>query len=742
MRGKAGFHKTRPNPTKSALSFPGWLWFPQVSLPRTSLAMPRIEVLEPRIAPAAIVTVSFTGGALNLTGDTGDHQFKITALDEGAFQLQAVNNSVLFHVDGVATDTDTLLLTGPIKSLTATGGTGVDAIDLIGLTIAGNVKIDGGVGANTTTFDTVAIKGGLQVLGGAGADHLLAPQGSLSVKKDVVLSLGDGANGFESYASTFQVGGQITCTGGSGADAFGIYNGVFSVGGNLTLNLGAGSASLTTVAVGALLGSFKVGKKLTFDTAQSLAGELSTFAVAATQVQIGGDTQITDGLGDLSVSLTDSVTGGFLNLRGALSVVSGGGGLAFTFGAAQAAAKSISIDASAATIGSVSLGAGALSVPKGVTYTGGNVANAFSLLGRDVISGSSLQLNLGAGGTNTLSLSSSAAGFFQKTTVIGGSGDDSISIDLFKAKTASIDIQPGTGADQVSIALAQSTVSGKVSVTPAADSAAGKLTLKATNSTIGSLDYLSARNGNEVKVTSLSNGLTVKKAIHIVGGAGDDVIDFGTVLNFKIVQGFKLELGDGTNEVTGNFSNLTAKSFTLTGGVGQDTVDLGGSGSLGTVSLTLGAGKNAATFEGSTFPLTLSALAYISASGATDPDSLTLDHVGVTGKLDAKFGAGISTLLIDDSIIGGTLKADTGAGADVAKLDTGATNAGTVLAKAVSLILGDDADMLILGGNGTSSLLTTKSTFFADGGVGTNTLTNDAGNVFAKAPTFVSLPTM
>lgn len=704
--------------------------------------MSQIEVLEPRVAPAAIVTVSFTAGALNLTGDNGDHQFKITALDEGAFRLESVNSSVLFHVDGVATDTDSLLFTGPIKSLTATGGSGLDSLDLIGLSIAGNVKIDGGAGTNTTTFDTIAIKGGLQVLGGAGNDSILAPQGSLSVKKDVVLSLGDGANGFESYAPSLQVGGQIVYTGGSGADAFGVYNGAFSVGGNLALNMGAGAAAFKTTAIGFQVSSFQVGKKFIFDASQSLIGEMGSVEITAFQTQIGGDTQITDGEGSLSVTIKDfDNTGGSINLRGALSVVPGDGPVAVTFGASQATAKSITIDASAASTSNVSLGEGSLTVPKGITYTASGAASTLSMQGTGVISGSFLQLNLGAL-SNVVSLSARGGGFFQKTTVIGGDGNDSVSIDLFKAKAASIDIQPGTGLDQVTIALSQSTVSGKVSVTPAADTVAGKLTVKATDSTIGSLDYLSARNGNQVEFTGIGNGLTVKKGIHVVGGAGDDEVDFGTALNFKVTKGFKLELGDGANEVNGNFANLSTSGFTIIGGVGEDVVNLSGSGNAGAVSLALGAGKNTAAFTGSTFPLALSSLSFTSISGAADDDGLTLDRVALTGKLDAKFGAGISTLLIDDSTIGGTLKADTGAGADVVKLDTGATNAGTVLAKAVSLILGDDADMLILGGNGTSSLLTTKATFFADGGGGSNTLTNDAGNVFAKTPTFVSLPTM
>lgn len=51
--------------------------------------------------------------------------------------------------------------------------------------------------------------------------------------------------------------------------------------------------------------------------------------------------------------------------------------------------------------------------------------------------------------------------------------------------------------------------------------------------------------------------------------------------------------------------------------------------------------------------------------------------------------------------------------------------------------LGEGNDMLVIGGNGTTQLLTTRSTFRADGGAGADTLTNSTNNIFAKEPEFI-----
>src|SRR6185436_17978760 len=113
---------------------------------------------------------SLTAGALTLTGDTGDHDFSMSALDAKTFQLKAAAGT-LFHMDGTA-DTDTLQFTSSIKSVTATLGDGNDHLSILGLNIAGDVTIGGGLGTNSVDFNAVTIKGGLKITGGSGADSI------------------------------------------------------------------------------------------------------------------------------------------------------------------------------------------------------------------------------------------------------------------------------------------------------------------------------------------------------------------------------------------------------------------------------------------------------------------------------------------------------------------------------------------------------------------------------------------
>ena len=88
----------------------------------------------------------------------------------------------------------------------------------------------------------------------------------------------------------------------------------------------------------------------------------------------------------------------------------------------------------------------------------------------------------------------------------------------------------------------------------------------------------------------------------------------------------------------------------------------------------------------------------------------------------------------------GTASIDTGGGADSVSLDTIALGGkiGTVLSKAATILLGQGDDTLTLGGDGIFAFLITKAAFTADGGAGTNTLINPAGNKFAKNPVFTA----
>jgi len=701
-----------------------------------------IELLESRIAPAALVTVAFTKGALSLTGDTGDHDFSITALDATTFQLHAATGT-LFHMTG-ATDTDTLTFSAPLKSITANLSDGSDHVSLVGLTVAGDVSIAGGNGTNEVDVNTVVIKGGFKVTGGSGADTISVAAGAFSVAKDAVFQLGDGANSLTTASVLFHVGGQLSYTGGTGSDNFALTGGNFSVAGNLTLTLGSGSGGINI----ATTSGFTVGKNITLDSSASLAGDAIAYVLSSYQTRIGSALQVTDGAGNLSFEEASIPGLGAGGIGGKISIVTGPGTASLMLETLQLVAKSITIDASASSSSNVEIGGLASGAVTNLKYTGGAGSDSLGVEALGISASSSVIADMGDGTNNVEILS--FGGAFKTAKIAGGSGTNNVEVGFINSKISTIDIENGSGTAQTAIFLVNSSVSGSISVTNDPATTSTTFALGFSNAVVGSVNYYGGGGTNAVSFGSSGgvlgggitgfSGLTVKQTIHVVTGSGDDTVDFTGAANVKVAQGINLELGDGTNGVTGTVANFVTKTFIVTGGAGGDTVALTGSGNLGAVNLSLGPGANSAGISGGVTSLGIASLSFTSTSAAGDADSLILSRVTATGNFSAKFGADASTLQIDDTVIGGTFFADTGAGSDLVKIDTGATNTGTILAKAVTISLGDGDDTLVLGGNGTSSLLTTKSTFHSDGGTGSNTLTNDAGNVFAKPPVFVSFP--
>lgn len=696
---------------------------------------PRIETLESRIAPASLVTVTFEKGVLTLTGGSEADGFTITALDATVTELKATPGT-LFHLEGVA-DSDTLRLTTPVKSLTATLGGDNDSLTLVGLNIAGDVTVIGGAGNNAVNVDTVAIKGALKITGEAGADTLTVSGNGLTVKKDVTLELGDGDNGV-SNATIFQTGKNFTYTGGSGEDGLETTLGSFSVAGNLSVTLGAGDATVGLLATG-LLSTFSVGKKFTFDSSGSLPGDEVNLSLLGYVAKVGGDLVLTDGAGDLTVQ---SSSLGAAGVRGAISIETGAGSSAVNLLLFQISAKSITVDASASSESSFMLGGFAAKFSGGISYTGSAGEDQLTIQGiggAGGFAGGAFFADLGDGDNSLIAVS--FGGFFKSVKVLGGANDDNFTVGALVAKTASIDIQTGGGTDTTQLLFLNSTISGKVSVTNDPGAVQGTVTSAFINTVIGSLDVNLSGDGNSVLFgigggplgVGGVDGLTVKKAIHVVTGGGEDTVNFSGARNVKVGGGIKLELGDGTNQVLGTVANFATKSLNITTGSGTDSVSFGGTGNLGAIALTLGAGENAATFAGGTIPLAIGSLNLTSTSAAGSADNLELARVIVTGKLDAKLGADESEVSIEDSIFKGTFLLDTGAGEDFVEIDVNGLYTGTVLAKAATLLLGADSDTLILGGNGSNSLLTAKAAFTADGGTGVNLLTN-TGNVFAKEP--------
>src|SRR5260221_73358 len=110
--------------------------------------IPSIELLETRIAPAGVITVTVSGGVLTLSGDVNANSVTVNALDAGTVDLvPAAGTHLLFHGADSA-GTVNVPVAQPV--LVAKLGGGADALTLNG-TFAG-LSIDLGAAANALTF--------------------------------------------------------------------------------------------------------------------------------------------------------------------------------------------------------------------------------------------------------------------------------------------------------------------------------------------------------------------------------------------------------------------------------------------------------------------------------------------------------------------------------------------------------------------------------------------------------------
>jgi hypothetical protein len=542
------------------------------------------------------------------------------------------------------------------------------------------------------------------------------------VRKDLSLQLGDGTNSLIVSAIPLQLGGQLTYTGGAGSDTARFPSAQAVIGGNATFTFGAGNAEL-----GLLDGSYKFGRDLLFDSTGSLAAENAKLQISSSSVNVGRDLTFRDG--SANSNITFNLIGGQLANRN-FTVETGAGTydttLLGTFGG-----RLLDFDASASSGGTFTYN-GSPNKAGQIVFTGGNGNDSFNVGG---IHNKPLSITANLDDGNNDSAVQVSASTIKGITITGGDDEDEINVNLLSSKVAgSINIDTGVGPATTNLEMQSSTVNGEIRVANGSGPGTGNVTIAGLASKIGGISYTTDTASSLFSLVG-SLDLTIKGAVRVTGGAGGDDVDLG-VIGARIEKGVTLDLGGGANSVGGIFGNLFTKSLVFNGGTGSDNLSLAGDGNLGVVNLDLGAGNNTALFNGVAGFLSARTFTFSSAS-TVDGDALGLARVQVLGKFNAKFGGGASLLQLNDSIFGSVFTVDTGAGGDTVNIDTLGISGGVILNKSALLTLGDGSDILVLGGNGTTQLLTARSKFRADGGPGSDTLTNSPNNIFAKEPEFI-----
>src|SRR5687767_6284112 len=107
-------------------------------------ATPSIEILESRVAPAGLVTATFAGGILTLTGDNLDNTVTFQPVGQSVFQLIGSNGTTI-ALNGAAAAA-IAVLDGDVTSLKAQMGLGNDFLAFQLVEVTGSVSVDGGAG--------------------------------------------------------------------------------------------------------------------------------------------------------------------------------------------------------------------------------------------------------------------------------------------------------------------------------------------------------------------------------------------------------------------------------------------------------------------------------------------------------------------------------------------------------------------------------------------------------------------
>ena len=151
-----------------------------------------IEPLEARVAPAGLITATFAGGILTLTGDGAANDIDMSGAGQDFISIAGIGGTTI-ALNGAAAAA-TVSFTGTIKTLNGNLGVGNDRVNLNVVTL-GSLSLDGGDGNDSLIFTNSVATGPVKFVGGNNDDTFTAAAGVLfKVGGALTLDMGDGAN--------------------------------------------------------------------------------------------------------------------------------------------------------------------------------------------------------------------------------------------------------------------------------------------------------------------------------------------------------------------------------------------------------------------------------------------------------------------------------------------------------------------------------------------------------------------
>ncbi len=378
-------------------------------------------------------------------------------------------------------------------------------------------------------------------------------------------------------------------------------------------------------------------------------------------------------------------------VSGNLSVMDGGDGLTFTFGAASS------------TVGGA------------VQFTGGAGADALLMatdtnlkIGRQVefIGNGGLD-RLEFGNQGAVSIGRDALG--RSVIYQGGSAADRIGIGSSKvALLGSVEMTGMGGNDTLDIDGGLVSVGRSVAgVSVFLDGGQGADQIDLQGASFSALGQVYLDGGTEADKLDLTgiHRLVLKAGLRVGGGAGADLLDISAE----------------SLAVTGNVQ--------FDGGDDADTAIIKGDGTItGSVSLILGAAasgiQSADIRSRSGLPgsLKISGAVVVDATlaAATTLDFAKLTNIKVGGVVSLLMGDGASFLDIDNLVVGGAFSIDTRGGNDDVQIERDATFGTSLFRKLATIMLGGGSDTLFIGKDSKNNRVIFMGDVSADGGAGTD----------------------
>lgn len=268
----------------------------------------------------------------------------------------------------------------------------------------------------------------------------------------------------------------------------------------------------------------------------------------------------------------------------------------------------------------------------------------------------------------------------------GNTNTGTLTLDATARIGGGLVVSGGTGVTTVNLA---GTVGGNVVYTAMPGLTATDQVHVEPTAVVGGNVQLALGGGDNI---ARLHGGTVRGNLSIFANGGDDTVHLTDAADLTVNGSMTFNLGDGTNAVLGAGTRVirVGSNFAYTGGIGNDTFDLDGSGATldvrGDARFTLGTPVG---FDANTAKFEALAARHVGFIGGAGSDAIEVSGaLAATGNMNVNLGHGensfTSNLLgIGTNTIGGSLTYMGGSNGDAVSLDN------TTVGRSVSVALGE-----------------------------------------------------